>query len=216
MTTGEIKKKVKEALLKRDIDTLRALVKQQHRVVNMLVSMSYDKDSLLTWRAIEAIGPVVKELTDISRDKGRDTARRLLWSITEESGGLGWSAIEMLAEIVVHAPGEYGDLVPMIMEFYDEEFLRPGVLYAICRIGTTNPNLIRDWDMIKMLIEDALRDENPKTVGMGLYALKCLKERLNGVVVPERVFSDERRVLIYSSGSLESMRLMDIAQEVGR
>jgi len=72
----------------------------------------------------------------------RETCRKLLWSFTDESGGIGWSAPEMLGEIVSSDPKRFQDVIPLIAAAYevDEDVFRAGVLYALSRVASMRRN----------------------------------------------------------------------------
>ncbi len=209
----KIKKEVRSLIEKGDIETLRKMAPENPRVVSAIIALTYDKDSLLTWKAIEAMGEVVKEITERSVEEGGNVIRRLLWSITEESGGIGWSALEMLAEVIRNAPEQYAQIVPLIIEYYDEAIFRPSVLYALCRIGSAHPELIYDHEKVKEILTEALSDPDPTVRGYALFAYRCLK----GIVGPieERLISDlrgdESEFTIYIDGQIRRIKIKDIA-----
>ncbi len=67
----ELKRRVVSALSEGDTTTVTALAKENIRTVSVLINLSYDKDSLLTWRAIEAMGPAVARVLENSHELGR-------------------------------------------------------------------------------------------------------------------------------------------------
>ncbi len=211
MSYRELKKRVNALLLKGDIKGLSALAEEHPRAISVLISLSYDKESVLTWRAVEVIGPLVREVTDKSEGAGRIIVQRLLWSITEESGGIGWSAIEMLGEIVRHCPDSYDDLIPIIIGLFDEEIFREGVLYAMCRISERKPLPL---DLAAGLLNKALVDKDPKVRGRALLTLQCL-ERTMQVKVPEVVrelVNDNSKIKIYCGGELTVRTIRELAE----
>ncbi|NOY65506.1 MAG: hypothetical protein GXO97_08975 [Nitrospirae bacterium] len=207
-----IKTNIRDLLERNDLKTIIELARNNPRIVSVLISMSYDKDSLLTWRAIEAIGPVVAEISKNSPEQGADIVRRLLWSITEESGGIGWAAIEMLAEIIVNYPERYKNLVPLLMEFYDEEIFRDGVLYAIGRIGERMPELFDDPDKIEDIISDGLTSDDPQIRGLALIACKRLADTLHGIGQEQirRLKGDESTFTVYEKGRLINRKINEV------
>ncbi|HEC96681.1 MAG TPA: hypothetical protein ENI58_00745 [Nitrospirae bacterium] len=211
MSYRELKRRVKEMLLKGDTKGLSALVEKHARTISVLISLSYDKESVLTWRAIEAIGPLVKEVTDKSSGAGRIIVQRLLWSITEESGGIGWSAVEMLGEVVRSCPDGYNDLTPIIMGLFDEEIFRTGVLHAICRISEKKPIPL---NAAAGLLNKALIDKDPEVRGSALLTLQCL-QRTTQVEVPEAVkelIHDNSKIKVYCDGELTERTIMELAE----
>ncbi|MEW6602967.1 MAG: DVU0298 family protein, partial [Nitrospirota bacterium] len=106
--------------------------------MNILISLSYDKKKYISWRAIEAIGLVSKEIAESDTETVRNIVGRLLWMIRDESGGIGWSVPETLGEIVRNNRGLCADIAPIIASFHDEKMLTAGVLWAMGRIGNIN------------------------------------------------------------------------------
>jgi len=212
----ELKRRVLSALSEGDTRTVTALAKENIRTLSVLINLSYDKNSLSTWRAIEAMGPAVAGVLENSHELGRNIVRRLLWSVTEESGGLGWSAIEMIGEIVRASPGAFSDIVLLIPQFFEDEIFKTGVLHALCRIGSVHPELIEDKEEVEGLIVKALRSGDPAIRGYGLFALKCLGTAVS-LSVPEEVpdlLSDEAAVRIYASGDFRVFTIRDLAEEI--
>ncbi len=204
-----LKKRVKELLLSGCGEEIVEIVSDDGRVVSALMGLGYDRESLLTWKAVEVMGKVVAALPP---QKRREVVQRLLWSVTEESGGIGWVAIEMMTECVIHLPQELEDLVPIIIGFYEEEIFRPSVLYSLCRLGSTRPELIRDWDVVNKIINESLRDDRPEVAGMALYAGYCLREHIGRIQVPKRLRDDQRVVKIYHNGRLQETSLSELAR----
>ena len=51
----------------------------------------------------------------------RETCRKLVWSLSDESGGIGWSAPEILGEIVSADPKRFKDFIPLMASVYEIE-----------------------------------------------------------------------------------------------
>lgn len=172
-----LKKTIHLALESNDLDTVVSLAKENRKVLSLLVRMAYDKDTLVGWRAIKAIGLTAKALVRTDYDFLRETIRKLLWSLSDESGGIGWAAPEILGEIVSAGPERFSDIIPLIAEVYDveEKVFRPGVLYAMGKIAEVSPDLVMPF---KDLIGRALSEGEPLSRVFALDLLKTLKNRL--------------------------------------
>ena len=100
------------------------------------------------WPAIEALGRAVARLAAEEMEAAREIIRRLLWSLNDESGAVGWGAAEALAETLARNPQlaeEYGPLLlsllrqePTIPEF---EPLKAGAIWAVGRLALSRPDL---------------------------------------------------------------------------
>ena len=167
MTQLEMKKIILQALDSNDLDAVASLAQTSRNALSLLVRMAYDKETLVGWRAIKAVGHVAKVLAKSDHEFLRITARKLLWSLSDESGGIGWSAPELLGEIVSSDPAGFSDIIPLIAEVYDieEQTFRPGVVYALTLIAAVSPELIAGYQKI---IIKSLLDRNPL---IRIYAL---------------------------------------------
>ncbi len=158
MTQLEIKRTIQQALEQNDLDAVVSLVQQHRRALSQLVRIAYDKETLAGWRAIKAIGRVAKSLVKTDEEFLRVTIRKLLWSLCDESGGIGWAAPEILGEIVSADPEKFSDIVPLIAEVYEieEVVFRPGVIYALIRIAEAVPELVVNYQkiIIKSLVDN--------------------------------------------------------------
>ncbi len=182
------KQDIIEALEKNDVETVAAFAMGDKKVISLLIRIAYDKETLAGWRAIKAIGIAARELIKTDCEFLRETVRKLLWSLTDESGGIGWSAPELLGEIVSADPRRFSDIIPLIAQVYDieEEVFRPGVVYALARIAETSPEQVAVYQRI---ITMSLVDKNPL---LKIYGLE-LVERLWQPVVHKNLWSPEYR-----------------------
>ncbi len=75
-----LKKEIKKLLGENDFEALRNLPRPE-KTISILTSLSYDKKSNVSWRAIEAIGLLTQELAKTNPDRVRNIVGRLLWMI---------------------------------------------------------------------------------------------------------------------------------------
>lgn len=169
----DMKKTIRKALEANDLAAVADMAAQDRRVISQLVRFAYDKETLAGWRAILAFGLVARRLIASEAGLLRETCRKLLWSLTDESGGIGWSAPEILGEIVSADPKRFMDIIPLIASVYEieEEIFRPGVLYALGRIGEKNPELVASYQKIIIL---SLTDKEPMVRIRGIELAKLL------------------------------------------
>ncbi len=171
MTQLEIKRTIQQALEQNDLDAIVSLVQQHRRALSQLIRIAYDKETLAGWRAIKAIGRAAKALVKTDDEFLRVTIRKLLWSLSDESGGIGWAAPEILGEIVSADPEKFRDIIPLIAEVYEieEKVFRPGVIYALMRIADTAPEMVLNFQQI---IISSLVDNDPL---MRVYAIDLVR-----------------------------------------
>jgi hypothetical protein len=203
------KEKIIKLLEDHDLAGLLLLAEKDRSIFRTLISLSYDKESVISWRAIEVIGIIAGQRAKTEPVLIRHLVQRILWMMREESGNNPWSAPEMLGEIVRNAPEDFSDIVPIIASFHDEEMLRPGVLRALVRISEVRADLLGNAASLAGLY---LGNSDAVTRA---YALKLAgnsgqKDLL--AIVKEHT-DDPADVCLYSDGDFESIALRKIAEE---
>jgi hypothetical protein len=197
-----MKKSIQQYLESNDLDAIVSLAKKNRRVLPLLVRSAYDKETLAGWRAIKAVGLVARELIKTDYEFLREAVRKLLWSLSDESGGIGWSAPEILGEIVAVDPQRFSDIIPLIAGVYgiEEDVFRPGVVYALGRIAGVSPELVMPH---RGIIFSALSGADPLTRVYAIRAIKSiwkLETQKNRSIIKgllEDITSDKREVFIY-------------------
>ena len=166
------KKKIRTSLESNELVQVAALVRDERRLLSSLVRLAYNKETLVGWRAIMAIGLAAREIITTDLDVLRETCRKLIWSLSDESGGIGWSAPEILGEIASADPKRFKDFIPLVASVYEieEDVFRGGVLYALGRIAGSAPELAASYQKI---IIASLADKDPlvKVRGLELVGL---------------------------------------------
>jgi hypothetical protein len=187
-----VKQEIKALLQKRDFEGIVELWRTKRNLYRNLVAMTYDKDDVISWRAMEAVGAIAAQL---SPEEGRDLIQKLLWMLREESGNNAWSAPEILGEVLRANPKPYQDIVPILVSFHDEEFFRPGVLWAMARIAQRWPELIEPWAGIAREYTDS---QDPLTRGYASFVLGTLGMPMTGTALE----SDDTEITLYDEGKL--------------
>ncbi len=118
-------------------------------VLASLFSFYFSSDEILKWRAVSATGRIVGKMAEDNLESARIIMRRLMWTLNDESGGIGWGSPEAMAEIMAgnrRLAEEYSRiLVSYIMEdgnYLEHEMLQRGVLWAVCRLAEAWPDLV--------------------------------------------------------------------------
>jgi hypothetical protein len=215
----ELKQRLVIALDANDYETVTTLALQGRKMFSALVRLTYDKTTLIGWRAIKAIGHVSSLYVKNNYDFLRDAIRKLLWSLSDESGGIGWSAPEILGEIVSADPGKMSDIIPLIADVFsvEERVFRPGVLYALKKICEVRPESIMPFRHLVML---GLREPDPLARIYALELVRMLKEKLTPEELKEAI--DQVAILkhdgavawIYRNDGFEDLEVGEVASRV--
>jgi hypothetical protein len=78
-------------------------------------------------------------------EHARIIMRRLMWTLNDESGGIGWGVPEAMAEIMINHKGLFKEYAHILMSYaegggnyLDHEPLKRGVIKAIERLEVNN------------------------------------------------------------------------------
>lgn len=184
------------------------------RALGTLVSLTYDADPLIAWRAVEAMGIAASRVAETSTKFVRNQLRRLHWLISEESGGICWYAPQAMAEIIRHQPKKFESyasiVVTLLTEMAEEDLdhFRPGVLWAIGRLGSLAESHLKD---VLPAIVAALEKPDPQARGMAVWCLQQLG-RDSEVTSRETLLGDEGQVNLYEGGQLGKTTVAELAQ----
>jgi hypothetical protein len=172
--TDSIEDQINLSLLKRDYQTLSSIEPEGKRVWKLLRSNLYHTDEVLRYHSIEAIAVLLRKQWDLGQqEKVRDYLRRLIWSISDESGGIGWSAPQTIAEIVAAIPHLNEPYVNiMIDRAFSESTLVKGGLWGIGRLGRRAEPSVR---LFQDLVLASFQVDEPETIGLAAWAMGEVK-----------------------------------------
>jgi len=100
-----------------------------HQLLNPLFSALCNPLEQVRWHAVCGFGRIVPSMVDKDPESARIVMRRFLWSLNDESGGIGWGAPEAMAEIMFHCTllrREYLHLLVSYMREDGEESFQEG------------------------------------------------------------------------------------------
>jgi hypothetical protein len=206
-----IKQRVRDLLEQRDYDRLIELCEENTRFWKELRFLLYDIDERLRWSAIEAVAKYMRHLWQKGRrEKVRDYIRNFFWSIMDESGGIGWSASQTIAEIIVNIPelhDPYGSM--MIAHAFEEPPLIKGGLWGIGRLGKLSAEAVEFFhDMVLAVFQS----EDAETLGLAAWAMgeAGFKPALPFL---EKLLERKEKVQIYIKGYFHEKSLGQWARE---
>jgi hypothetical protein len=189
-----------------DFPGIVELSNAESSVARILISMSYEKYSLASWRAMEAIGKITAAMPE---PKVRNLIQRLLWMMREESGTNPWSAGQIISEILRNNPTPFEDVVPIIITFHKEKILRTGSLWCMYRVGEVRPDLVVPFSDVAL---HYLHSEDPEDRGHALLALKGMG-RGEHLPAARELLEDEEPFLYYDGRGMCEVSIRDLARE---
>ena len=118
------------------------------RVINVLFSILVTTDDKIKNRVVNTFGEVVSKLAENDIESARIVMRRLMLSVTEESGGIGWNTPETMGEIMARSEklaNEYHKILISYSEGggneLDFEGLQKSVIAGLKRLSKVQPDL---------------------------------------------------------------------------
>ena len=150
---NNFKEKIKNLLEEDDFDeNLQKLHEfPPLKVVNALLSLLVTTDEELKNRVVNSFGEVVAKLAENDMESARIVMRRLMLSLNDESGGIGWNSPEAMGEIMARS-NKLADEYHKILISYtlgggnelDFEGLQKSVIEGLKRLSRVRPELVKE------------------------------------------------------------------------
>ncbi len=216
-----LKKKIKEKLHSDRPDAVLSFLESvaPREAITPLISALYSQDQCVRWNAIAALGRVLARMAqDDDMEHARTIMRRFIWSLNDESGGIGWGAAEAMAEAMVQHKGLYEEYARILLSYIREDGnyleyppLRRGALWGLGRLGHVRPSLLREIGTRAYLL-DYLQDSDAQSRALAAWALGAVGET-DDIPSIERLLDDREPVDIYIDGRLRHMTVGQVARQ---
>ena len=191
MSSRAIKKQVLDLLAGGDlVASRRALAGlPAGDVVHALFSAICRENPVVRWHAVTCMGDAVARIAADDLEAARIILRRFLWSLNDESGGIGWGAPEAMAECLCRderLAGEYAHMLVSYMRedgeelcqdgnFIEHPLLQRGVVWGIGRLAGCRRELLQQLGAGRDLGR-YLEAEDPELRGLAALAAGRLRE----------------------------------------
>ena len=168
MNRRQLKNEVLILLQKTSIDDIWAQLAKYplQSLVNPLFIALCRREARVRWNGVRCFGWVVPKIAEKELEAARVVMRRFLWSLNDESGGIGWGAPEAMAEIMCHNSVLRHEYLHMLISYMREDgeelfadgnylelpLLQRGLLWGIGRLCREHRG-----EMIKQGLNDDLR-----------------------------------------------------------
>ena len=188
------------------------------QVINPLFSFLLSSEEQTRWRAITAMGEVVSHLAEKEMESARIIMRRLMWSLNDESGGIGWGAPEAMGEIIASHGGLAQEYVRVLISYIREdgnfleyEPLQRGALWALGRVAQSRSDLVQD--AVPHLLP-YLASTDASVRGLAAWTLGLLGAEAEGAGSPlEALLRDKTEISLYLDRKLVSRSVGSLAKE---
>lgn len=187
------------------------------QVIGPLFGHFLHKEALIRWRAITAMGMVVSDMADGGEmEAARVVMRRLMWSLNDESGGIGWGSPEAMGEITARHQ-RLADEFHRILTSYtmvegnylEHEVLQRGLLWGIGRLAHARPELIA---YVLPHLEPFLESPDPIHRGLSVWAAGPLANARTKTLI-NALGDDNAEITLYTDGRLHSRTVADLVRD---
>ena len=121
------------------------------KTINALFSFLCSADKSIKDKAVIAMGEMVSRMAETNLESARMVMRRLIWSLNEESGWIGWGSAEAMGEIMARnytLAREYHNILISYVSEGDNyllfDKLREEVLQGLKRLSQVHPQLVQE------------------------------------------------------------------------
>jgi hypothetical protein len=186
------------------------------RAINPLFSFLCSTDPQVKWRAVKAIGEVVKKVAEEDMESARIIMRRMIWNLNDESGGIGWGLPEAMGEVMAQHQGLANEYV-MILESYiredgnflEHQPLQRGVLWGLGRLAQERPELLKNT---RAHLQPFLSSADAVLRGLAVWTMGLIGVS-QGDPALTKLESDETEVTLWLNGKARSYRISELARK---
>ncbi len=182
------------------------------RAVNPLISFFCSGDARLRWRAVSGMGRVVGRLAEAEMESARVVMRRLMWTLNDESGGIGWGAPEAMGEITaVHAglAREFACILVSYIRtdcnFLEHPVLQRGVLWGLGRLALARPASVME---AAPFVPPFLQSPDAFHRGLAVWLLQALNATIADAILDD-LSGDRGRFEFYFEGDISELTVAE-------
>ncbi len=225
MTRRQLKKAVLTILQKESLQEIfhDLGAYRDYRLLNPLFTALCHSAARVRWHAVCTFGWLVPKMAENNLEDGRVVMRRFLWSLNDESGGIGWGSPEAMAEIMCHSAALRKEYLHMLISYMRDDgeelfedgnylelpMLQRGLLWGIGRLCEDHCREMQERQIITDV--EAYLDSSDKYVaGLAIWILGLL-----GAGNGEKIAGfqdDEEELILFLNNDFRTTSIARLAQ----
>ncbi len=175
-------------------------------------------EALVRWRAISALGILADELvTRGEAEPVRVIMRRIMWTLNDESGGIGWGAPEAMGDITARNKRMAAEFHRILISYVDEDgnylehpVLQRGVLWGLARLSAAHPELM---GRAEPMLHPFLRSDDPYHRGLAALAAGPVAASGATRALLKDLVDDASPMDLYTDGHIDRVTVGRLAGE---
>jgi hypothetical protein len=224
---SRIKIELIEILKQKDVCTIFASLQKygERDLISPLFSALYHLEEMVRWHAVSAFGWVVDRVARHDLESARVVMRRFLWSLNDESGGIGWGSPEAMAEIMARNEALFLEYYHMVLSYTREDGpelfqngnylelpqLQRGVIWGIGRLAIQYNELLIQNGVVDDLLPYLQSSDGPVR-GLSVWSLGILKAQSANKQI-QQLFDDRGSVTLYFDGEIIETTVSELAHQ---
>lgn len=188
------------------------------KLLNALFAGICSGEEIIRWHSITVMGVTVAKIADQEMEAARIIIRRLMWSLNDESGGIGWGAPEAMAECLsCHAAlaKEYTHMLVSFMRedgyFLEYPPIQRGLMWGLGRLSQVRSNLLLK-KQVALYLPTYLKSDDITVRALAAKALGTLKITKTAKMIHE-LTNNDTIISLYQNRVFTMMRVADIARQ---
>lgn len=219
MSRRKIKAEILSLLPQQDVDTILSIISkyQIKDLINPFFAAICRADEQVRWRGVSCFGAIIARLAKTDMEAARVIMRRFLWSLNDESGGIGWGAPETMAEAMIQSDRLRKEYLHMLVSYtqgdgpelcQDGNYLelpelQRGLLWALVRVAEKYPDDLRTFGFEDDLAA-YLRSKDSEVRFLAVKCLHSLGLQTRFKLELDTVALEEQEVRFYDGGNFET------------
>lgn len=189
-------------------EELFALAEEDTRVIPELIRMLYMPDERLRWKIIEVLSGVFSKVGEKRPDIVSKYINRLLLGAAD-SASSAWGAIEAVGATISKKPDLFGEFSHALLSFLQYKNYRKQVTWAIGRIATIKPDLVK---YAFRALYSFLLEPDSEIRGHAVWALGNLGFK-DPIEELKKLQKDEHHLFLYREGELQEVTISQLVNE---
>ncbi len=206
--------------------TQKLTVFPQTHVINSLFMALCDVSERVRWHAVSCFGEIVSTMADKNVESARIIMRRFLWTLNDESGGIGWGAPEAMAEIMCRSDVLRKEYIHMLVSYMQEDgeelfqdgnylelpLIQRGLLWGIGTLCHRFPGEMRQRGL-DVDIEKYVDSDDMQVRRLALWALVGLGVTYSSEFV-KPFLEDNNSLILFIDGIFKEVKVSEMCHQL--